>query len=77
MGNQVIKSNLSEEEALQHYGKLGMKWGKTLHGYATRSLGKQTNKVIRRYDKGIATKDDASEISRRVRKERFKLEKKS
>lgn len=67
--NVVVK-----QDELKHYGKLGMKWGKTLHGYAVKSLGKQTNKVIRRYDKGIATKDDASEISRRVRKQKFKME---
>ena len=72
--NQTIRK--SELEELKHYGVIGMKWGKTLRGYASRSLTRQTNKVARGYDKGRETKEKASEISRRVRKEKYKLERK-
>lgn len=72
--NLTIKQD--ELDEIKHYGKLGMKWGKTLHGYTTRSLGKQTTKVVRRFDKGRAGKGDAAEISRRVRKQKYKMTRK-
>ena len=61
--NTIIKQD--ELDEIKHYGKLGMKWGKTLHGYTTRSLGKQTTKVVRRFDKGQA---DADKIINRFNK---------
>ena len=73
--NKVIVG--SSEDELKHYGKLGMKWGKTLRGHAAKSLGKQTTKVVRRFDKGLAAKGNAAEISRRVRKEKYKLSRKT
>lgn len=69
--NKIVRQEDLNE--IRHYGKIGMKWGKSLHGYATRSLTKQSKKVIRRFDKGIADKGDAAEISARVRKEKYKL----
>lgn len=71
MNQTIIHEDLPE---IRHYGVIGMKWGKTLHGYKTRRLEKKTRKVVRRFDKGISSKEDVSEISSKVRAQKYKMD---
>lgn len=72
--NQTVRRDDLDE--IRHYGVVGMKWGKTLRRFADRSLAKQTSKVIRRYDRGRADREEVSKVGRHVRNERYKLTKK-
>lgn len=69
MANRVILKN---ENALQHYGVMGMKWGVRKADRKTSLLSRKVTKTVKKYDRG---KDpDVKKISKSVRKERHKVE---
>ena len=78
MANRIIISTMDDGEAIQHYGKLGMKWGKRIASYRTDSLDGKVSKLVRRYDKGKdVDRTDIGKVSRKVRQHKARLRRKA
>lgn len=77
MPNKIVTFGTSSEEAIVHYGVLGMKWGARRASRKTNSLDRKVSKTVRKYDKGkTVDSSEVSGLSRRVRKQRYKVERK-
>ena len=77
MANRIIISTMDDGEVVQHYGKLGMKWGKRLATGKTNSLEKKVGKMVRRYDRGKdVDREDVGNLSRKVRQHKARIDRK-
>lgn len=72
MANKVIRSNMTEEE-LKHYGVIGMKWGQHKAKFKTNRTQRRVRIISKRFDRGW--QPDTTSASRRVRRQKFKIEK--
>ena len=76
MANKVIMTEIYSEDALKHYGVIGMKWGVRRSNSKVASLSKKVKKTTNKFDRGRnLSKEHMNKVSKKVRKEKYKVDK--
>ena len=71
-------NKLIRQDEMEHMGIKGMKWGVHRTGRRTEALNKKVTKTVKKFDRGKEiSKGDLEDLSKRVRQEKYKVDKKS